>query len=130
MIVDVTVPVLAESVPDATLLDWSKQIGEAVAEGEVLIEGLFRTKDVQILAFRHENAGDEKVVDPLRIFERFTKTPARRKIQGKGDRAELKGNVHKGHALLLLVGNQPRAVYGKRTGANPSTRADDCHYPA
>ncbi len=38
MIVDVTVPVLAESVPDATLLDWSKQIGEAVAEGEVLIE--------------------------------------------------------------------------------------------
>ena len=38
MIVDVTVPVLAESVPDATLLDWNKQIGEPIAEGEVLIE--------------------------------------------------------------------------------------------
>ena len=38
MHVDVKVPVLAESIPDATLLDWKKQIGEAVTEGEVLIE--------------------------------------------------------------------------------------------
>ena len=38
MIVDVTVPVLAESVPDATLLEWNKQVGEAVIAGDILIE--------------------------------------------------------------------------------------------
>lgn len=38
MIVDVTVPVLAESVPDATLLEWSKQVGETVVSGDLLIE--------------------------------------------------------------------------------------------
>lgn len=38
MFVDVKTPVLAESIPDATLLEWKKQPGEAVAEGEILIE--------------------------------------------------------------------------------------------
>ena len=38
MHVDVKVPMLAESIPDATLLDWRKQVGEAVADGEILIE--------------------------------------------------------------------------------------------
>ncbi|MEM7254406.1 MAG: 2-oxoglutarate dehydrogenase complex dihydrolipoyllysine-residue succinyltransferase [Pseudomonadota bacterium] len=38
MMIDVTVPVLAESVPDATLLEWNKQVGEAVTAGEILIE--------------------------------------------------------------------------------------------
>ncbi|MDX1433506.1 MAG: 2-oxoglutarate dehydrogenase complex dihydrolipoyllysine-residue succinyltransferase [Gammaproteobacteria bacterium] len=38
MLVDVKVPVLAESIPDATLLDWKKQPGEAVEENEILIE--------------------------------------------------------------------------------------------
>ena len=38
MLVDVRVPVLAESVPDATLLDWKKREGEAVAQNEILIE--------------------------------------------------------------------------------------------
>ena len=38
MNVDVKVPVLAESIPDATLLAWRKQVGEAVADGEILIE--------------------------------------------------------------------------------------------
>ena len=38
MTVDVKVPVLAESVPDATLLEWRKQPGEAVAKDEILIE--------------------------------------------------------------------------------------------
>ena len=38
MLVDVKVPVLAESVPDVTLLDWKKREGEAVARDEVLIE--------------------------------------------------------------------------------------------
>ena len=38
MLVDVRVPVLAESVPDATLLDWKKREGEAVAQHEILIE--------------------------------------------------------------------------------------------
>ena len=38
MLVEVKVPVLAESVPDATLLDWKKREGEAVAWNEVLIE--------------------------------------------------------------------------------------------
>ena len=38
MLVDVRVPVLAESIPDATLLDWKKQEGEAVARDEILIE--------------------------------------------------------------------------------------------
>ena len=38
MTVDVKVPVLAESVPDATLLDWRKQPGDAVDKDEILIE--------------------------------------------------------------------------------------------
>ncbi|MCP5157166.1 MAG: 2-oxoglutarate dehydrogenase complex dihydrolipoyllysine-residue succinyltransferase [Ectothiorhodospiraceae bacterium] len=38
VLVDVKVPVLAESVPDATLLDWKKAPGEAVAQDEILIE--------------------------------------------------------------------------------------------
>ena len=38
MLVEVKVPVLAESIPDATLLDWKKQPGEAVARDEILIE--------------------------------------------------------------------------------------------
>ncbi len=38
MLIEVKVPVLAESVPDATLLDWYKQVGEAVARGENLID--------------------------------------------------------------------------------------------
>ena len=36
--VDVKVPVLAESVPDATLLEWRKQPGDAVDKDEILIE--------------------------------------------------------------------------------------------
>ena len=38
MLVDVKVPVLAESVPDVKLLDWRKGEGEAVARDELLIE--------------------------------------------------------------------------------------------
>ena len=38
MLVEVKVPVLAESVPDATLLEWKKREGEAVARNEILIE--------------------------------------------------------------------------------------------
>ncbi|MCH9672376.1 MAG: 2-oxoglutarate dehydrogenase complex dihydrolipoyllysine-residue succinyltransferase [Gammaproteobacteria bacterium] len=38
MIIDVTIPVLVESVPDATLLEWNKNVGDAVTEGEILIE--------------------------------------------------------------------------------------------
>ena len=38
MTVDVKVPVLAESVPDATLLEWRKQPGDAVDRDEILIE--------------------------------------------------------------------------------------------
>lgn len=38
MLVEVKVPVLAESVPDATLLDWYKQVGERVERGENLID--------------------------------------------------------------------------------------------
>ena len=38
MLIEVKVPVLAESVPDATLLDWRKREGEAVAWNEILIE--------------------------------------------------------------------------------------------
>ena len=38
MLVEVKVPLLAESVPDATLLDWYKQAGEAVERGENLID--------------------------------------------------------------------------------------------
>ncbi|MEM7540840.1 MAG: 2-oxo acid dehydrogenase subunit E2 [Pseudomonadota bacterium] len=38
MLVEVKVPVLAESVPDATLLDWLKQEGDAVQRGENLID--------------------------------------------------------------------------------------------
>lgn len=35
---EVKVPVLAESVPDATLLGWNKKAGESVSKGEVLID--------------------------------------------------------------------------------------------
>ena len=38
MLIEVKVPVLAESVPDATLLDWYKKEGEAVERGENLID--------------------------------------------------------------------------------------------
>ena len=38
MIVDVKIPVLPESVPDATLLDWTKQVGDPVQKDEVLVE--------------------------------------------------------------------------------------------
>ncbi len=38
MLVEVKVPVLAESIPDATLLDWKKQPGETVARDEILLE--------------------------------------------------------------------------------------------
>ncbi len=38
MLIEVKVPALAESVPDATLLDWYKQVGEAVERGESLID--------------------------------------------------------------------------------------------
>ena len=38
MIIDITIPVLAESVPDATLLEWNNAVGDAVRAGDVLIE--------------------------------------------------------------------------------------------
>jgi 2-oxoglutarate dehydrogenase E2 component (dihydrolipoamide succinyltransferase) len=38
VLIEVKVPALAESVPDATLLDWYKQPGEAVSRGENLID--------------------------------------------------------------------------------------------
>ena len=38
MTVEVKVPVLAESVPDATLLEWRKQPGDTVDKDEILIE--------------------------------------------------------------------------------------------
>jgi 2-oxoglutarate dehydrogenase E2 component (dihydrolipoamide succinyltransferase) len=38
VLVDVKVPVLAESIPDATLLDWKKSPGETVAQDEIIIE--------------------------------------------------------------------------------------------
>jgi len=38
VLVEVKVPVLAESVPDATLLNWYKQVGERVERGESLID--------------------------------------------------------------------------------------------
>lgn len=38
MLIEVKVPVLAESVPDATLLDWYKKAGESVSRGESLID--------------------------------------------------------------------------------------------
>src|SRR3954467_10639529 len=37
-IVDVKVPQLSESVAEATLLQWKKKAGEAVAHGAILIE--------------------------------------------------------------------------------------------
>jgi 2-oxoglutarate dehydrogenase E2 component (dihydrolipoamide succinyltransferase) len=38
VLIEVKVPALAESVPDATLLDWYKQPGDAVSRGEMLID--------------------------------------------------------------------------------------------
>ena len=38
MLVEVKVPVLAESVTEATLVSWLKQPGERVEQGENLIE--------------------------------------------------------------------------------------------
>jgi len=37
-IVEVRVPQLSESVSEATLVNWHKQVGEAVSEGENLID--------------------------------------------------------------------------------------------
>ncbi|MEX2480861.1 MAG: 2-oxoglutarate dehydrogenase complex dihydrolipoyllysine-residue succinyltransferase [Gammaproteobacteria bacterium] len=38
MLIEVKVPVLAESVPDATLLDWYKKAGERIERGDSLID--------------------------------------------------------------------------------------------
>ena len=38
MTIDVKVPVLAESIPDATLLEWRRQPGDRVEQDEILIE--------------------------------------------------------------------------------------------
>jgi 2-oxoglutarate dehydrogenase E2 component (dihydrolipoamide succinyltransferase) len=38
VLIEIRVPVLAEAVPDATLLEWYKQPGETVARGENLID--------------------------------------------------------------------------------------------
>ena len=38
MLIDVRIPTLAESVPDATLLAWKFRAGDRVERGEVLIE--------------------------------------------------------------------------------------------
>lgn len=38
MLIEVKVPALAESVPDATLLDWYKQPGDNVSRGDMLID--------------------------------------------------------------------------------------------
>ena len=38
MIIEIKVPILAESVPDATLLEWQKNVGEFVERGEILID--------------------------------------------------------------------------------------------
>lgn len=38
MLIEVKVPALAESVPDATLLDWYKKAGDSVTRGENLID--------------------------------------------------------------------------------------------
>ena len=37
-IIEVKVPQLSESVSEATLLTWHKQVGDAVSEGENLID--------------------------------------------------------------------------------------------
>ena len=36
--IEITVPVLPESVADALLLEWKKQIGERVSRDEILVE--------------------------------------------------------------------------------------------
>ena len=38
MAIDITVPALPESVADALLLDWNKNVGDAVARDEILVE--------------------------------------------------------------------------------------------
>ena len=38
MSIEITVPVLPESVADALLLDWNKQVGDSVSRDEILIE--------------------------------------------------------------------------------------------
>ena len=38
MLVDIKVPVLAESVAEATLISWQKRVGEQVKRGDNLID--------------------------------------------------------------------------------------------
>ena len=38
MAIDILVPELGESVVEATVSQWSKQVGDAVAVGEMLVE--------------------------------------------------------------------------------------------
>lgn len=38
MLIEIKVPVLAESIPDATLLEWNKNLGDFVERGESLID--------------------------------------------------------------------------------------------
>ena len=72
MSVEVKVPTLPESVPDATLLDWRKQVGDAVAQDEILVE-LETDKVVLevpapqagVLAEIVKNTGDTAVADEI-----------------------------------------------------------------
>ncbi|MDK4536747.1 biotin/lipoyl-containing protein, partial [Kingella kingae] len=38
MIIEVKVPVFAESITEGTLIEWRKQVGESVARDEILVD--------------------------------------------------------------------------------------------
>lgn len=99
MTVDVKVPVLAESIPDATLLEWKKSEGDAVEQDEILIE-LETDKVVlevpapeggvlsKILKQAGDTANSEEVIATIDTDGKAKPKPAKEETSEPGDGEE------------------------------------------
>jgi len=94
--VEVKVPVLAESIPDATLLEWKKKPGEKVDRDELLIE--VETDKVVLEVVAPESGvleeivkGDGETVHSDEVIARISEgagAPAEEKEEKEGDEAK------------------------------------------
>lgn len=113
MTVDVKVPVLAESIPDATLLEWKKNEGDAVERDEILIE-LETDKVVlevpapeggvlsKILKQAGDTANSEEVIAQIEADGKAASKPAKEKEAPKESK-EQKDDGDKAAALSPAV---------------------------
>ena len=67
-IIEVTVPVLPESVSEATLMTWHKKVGEAIQEGDALLTIYSNTEDIEevkALLYQYIEIGETGEEPPL-----------------------------------------------------------------